>query len=84
MIDQIALLLQGVAVSFPQLTAIFAVLYVVGFGAKVIREAAKSIVAETPSKKDDEKLAALEQSKAAKAIFFVLDLFLRIKPVKKS
>lgn len=84
MIDQIALLLNGLAISFPQLTAIFAVLYVIGFAVKVLREAAKAIVAETPSKKDDEKLAALEQSKVAKSIFFVLDLFLRIKPVKKS
>jgi hypothetical protein len=83
MIDQIALILNGFAVSFPQLTAIFAVLYVIGFAVKVLREAAKAIVAETPSKKDDLKLAEIESSKIAKSVFFALDLFLRIKPVKK-
>lgn len=83
MIDQIAVILQGLGTSFPQLTALFTILYIVGFAAKVIREAISKVVAETPSKKDDEVLEKVEKSVVGKAVFFILDLFFRIKPVKK-
>jgi len=84
MIDQIVLILQGLALSFPQLTAIFAVLYVVGFAAKLIREAAEAIIAETPSQKDDAALAKVQGSVVYKWVKIALDVFLRVKPVQAA
>jgi hypothetical protein len=83
MIEQVAAILMGFSVSFPQLTAIFAVLYMIGFVAKIVRAGVEAYVKESPSQKDDLKLAEIEGSPIAKGFFFAIDLFLRIKPVKK-
>lgn len=81
--DQIANVLIGLTTNFPKLTAMFSVFYIIGFAAKVIRETASKIIAETQSKKDDEVLEKIEKSVIGKIIFFILDVFFRIKPIKK-
>jgi hypothetical protein len=67
------------AQSNPKLAGFCTIAYLVGFGAKVIRESVEKFVAETPSKEDDKKLAEIESSKTFKAVSAVLDLFFRIK-----
>jgi hypothetical protein len=42
----------------------------------------KAIVELTETKKDDEKVAQIEASKAYKTIVFILDYILSVKPIK--
>lgn len=63
----------------PKLIAILAIAYMVGLVLKLVREAVEKFVKESPSLEDDKKLAELEKSQAAKALFFVIDLLIRFK-----
>lgn len=84
MIDQILAIILGLSASFPKITAVLAVLYIVGVVVKIIREAIGSIVLATPSPKDDEALKKAEESKIGKAVLFVLDVLLRLKKPQAS
>lgn len=63
----------------PKLAGILAVAYLVGLGAKTIREAVEKYVVESPSKKDDEKLEEIKKSKVFKTVEVILDFLLRFK-----
>lgn len=84
MVDQILAIINGLAASFPVLTTVLAVLYIVGIVAKIVREAVEGIVLATPSPKDDAALKKAEESKIGKAALFVLDVLLRIKKPQAS
>ena len=71
------------ALSNPKLTGACAVAYLIGLGAKTIREAAEKFVLESPSKKDDEKLAQVQKNPIYKGVSIVLDFLFRLKKPSK-
>jgi len=73
--------LTNLSVQFPVLVSVFAILYLVGLGFKLLREAFTKFVKESPSTKDDELLEKIEANKIFKAIAFVMDLLIRFKKV---
>lgn len=74
--------LESLSASNPKLMAILAIAYMVGFVLKLVISSIKAFILESPSKDDDAKLAQFEQSQAAKALYFILDLLIRFKKVK--
>lgn len=84
MVDQIVDIVLGLGANFPKLTAVFAVLYLVGVGFKLLREAIEAFVLASPSKKDDEWLKKQQESKIVKAVAFVADVLLRLKKPQNS
>lgn len=78
-LDIIANYLVSMAMNNPKLFAAMGIMYLVGIGAKIVRSSVEEFVLKSPSQKDDEKLAKIESSKIFKAVFFVMDLFLRLK-----
>jgi hypothetical protein len=67
------------ALSNPKFAGACAVAYMIGVGAKILREAIESFVLASPSKSDD---LALEKAKAnpiVKIAFQVLDVLFRLK-----
>jgi hypothetical protein len=72
------------ATKYPALVAIFSVIGVLRAINKPLFALLKSYVGATETKKDDEMLTAVEQSKAYKYLCFVLDYLTSVKlPQKK-
>lgn len=77
--DQITTLLTTFGGKYPIIITIFTVIGVLRVINKPLFAFFHAFVAATPSTKDDEILASVEQSKVYKAICFVLDWTLSIK-----
>lgn len=71
--------LTAMSAANPKLVSVFAILYVVGLGFKVLRSAVEAFVLESPSKVDDAKLDSFKNSSAGKIVFFIADLLVRFK-----
>lgn len=71
--------IESLSASNPKLVGILAIAYMVGLVLKIVREAVEKFVKESPSIEDDKKLAEIEQSPIAKAVFFLMDLLIRFK-----
>lgn len=69
----------GLSNQYPVLVGIFAILYSVGIGFKVLHSAIGAYVIDSPSKSDNIKLAELEGNKVFKAVKFIADLLIRLK-----
>jgi hypothetical protein len=73
----------SLAQKYPVLASVIAVMGTARLVMKPIVSCIKALVELTPSKSDDEKVAQVEASKPYKAVIFVLDYFLSVKPIKK-
>lgn len=71
--------LTSFALNNPKLASVCAIAYLVGLGAKGLRDAAEKFVLESPSKKDDAKLEEVKLSKGYKILAYALDFLLRLK-----
>jgi hypothetical protein len=67
------------ALSNPKLAGIAATAYLIGLGAKTLREAIEKFVLESPSKEDDKKLEEVKQNPIYKAAIVALDFLFRLK-----
>lgn len=72
-------LIVNFALSNPKLAGACTIAYLIGLGAKTIREAVEKFVLESPSKEDDAKYAALVQKPVFKFVFLALDFLFRLK-----
>lgn len=63
----------------PKLAGICAVAYLVGLGAKILRDAVEKFVLESPSKSDDLALGKVKSGAAYKISSYVLDFLFRLK-----
>jgi hypothetical protein len=71
--------LVGVSSTYPVIAGVFAILYPVSIGFKVLFTALKAYVIESPSNSDNEMVERLEKNKVFIAVKYAMDLFLRIK-----
>jgi hypothetical protein len=72
------------ALNNPQIAGLCAIAYLVGLGAKLIRDAVEKFILESPSKSDDAALEKAKSGKAYRSVSYVLDFLLRLKkPVSK-
>lgn len=78
-ISSIVSYLVGLSEQNPKLISVLAILYLVGLVLKVLRTAIESFVKDSVSLEDDKKLAELEATPVAKALFFAIDLLIRFK-----
>ena len=76
-------LLASFAMSNPKLAGFFSIAYMIGLGAKTLREAVEKFVLESPSKEDDLKLEEAKKSSAYKVFSMVLDFLFRLKKPSK-
>lgn len=78
-LDGILNFLQGLSLQYPVLVSVFAILYTVGIAFKILFSALDEFIVKSPNKKDDEILSKIKENKIFKAVFFVIDLLVRIK-----
>lgn len=71
------------ALNNPKLAGFCAVAYLVGLGAKTLREGVEKFVLESPSKKDDEKLDQVKKNPVYKSVSIALDFLFRLKKPSK-
>jgi hypothetical protein len=76
-------LIASFAQKYPLFTAVVGVMGTARLILKPIIACIKALVEQSESKKDDEKLAKIEGHKVYKAVMFILDWALSIKPIKK-
>jgi hypothetical protein len=67
------------ALGNPKLVGICAIAYMVGLGAKILRDAIEKFILESPSKSDDIALDKAKQTSAYKIANYVLDFLFRLK-----
>ena len=67
------------ALNNPKLAGVCAIAYLIGLGAKTLREAAEKFVLESPSKEDDKKLEEVKKNPIYKGLSVVLDFLFRLK-----
>lgn len=67
------------ALSNPKFAGICAVAYMVGLGAKFLRDAVEQFILSSPSKSDDLELEKVKKSVAYKIVGYVLDFLFRLK-----
>jgi len=72
-------IIQGFVTKYPVLSSIFMVMGILRAVFKPIFSLARTVVAATPSVKDDAVLDRVEGSKAYKAVLYVLDYIASIK-----
>jgi hypothetical protein len=75
-------MIQAYAVKYPLIITILAGMGLFRTFLKPLLAFLKEFVLVTPSKKDDELIEKVEQSKVAKTILFILDWILSLKIVK--
>jgi len=71
--------ISGLSVQYPVLVGIFAILYSVSIGFKLLFSAFKEYVVASPSKSDNVLAQKIEENKIFKAMKFVADLLIRLK-----
>lgn len=76
---QLLQMLLGKLGLMPQVVAVLLGLQSINKLLQVIVPALKAYVAQSPTKKDDELLGQIEDSKLVKAVKFAIDFLLRIK-----
>lgn len=67
------------ALGNPKLAGFCAIAYLVGMGAKILRDAVEQFVLASPSQSDDIKLGEIKKSSAYKIVSYVLDFLFRLK-----
>jgi hypothetical protein len=67
------------ALGNPKLVGVCGIAYLVGLGAKILRESAEKFILESPSKDDDAKLAKAKSNPVYKTVSIVLDFLFRLK-----
>jgi uncharacterized protein YqhQ len=67
------------ALNNPKLAGICSIAYLIGLGAKTLREAAEKFVLDSPSKEDDKKLEEVKKNPIYKGVSVVLDFLFRLK-----
>lgn len=71
--------ISGLSAQYPVLVGIFAILYSVSIGFKLLLTAFKEYVLASPSKSDDALVVKVEGNKIFKGIKFLMDLLIRLK-----
>jgi chromatin segregation and condensation protein Rec8/ScpA/Scc1 (kleisin family) len=80
--EQILAFILAFASKYPAVASVIFFMGTMRLFMKPIVTCVKEIVALTESKKDDEMVEKVEQSKAYKTIVFILDYILSVKPIK--
>lgn len=80
--EQILAFILAFASKYPLLATVIGIMGTARLFMKPIVECVKHIVSLTETKKDDEAVSKIEQSKAYKTLVFVLDYILSVKPIK--
>lgn len=78
-IDGLIAFVAGMSKQYPVIVGVFAILYSIGLGFKLIFSAFKEYVIASPSKSDDALVAKAEANKIFKVVKFIMDLLIRLK-----
>ena len=71
--------LASFALGNPKLAGFCAIAYMIGMGAKILREAVEKFILSTPSKSDDLAFEKAKENPIVKIVFQVLDFLFRLK-----
>lgn len=71
------------AINNPSLAGACAIAYLIGLGAKILRESIEKFVLESPSKEDDAKLEEVKKNKVYQVVSIALDFLFRLKKPSK-
>jgi hypothetical protein len=71
--------LASFALGNPKFAGFCAIAYIIGMGAKILREAIEKFILASPSKSDDAAYAKAQANPVVKIVFQILDLLFRLK-----